>query len=298
MSTVEHGMLRGPVRTPVNAHQSAPNSIHNDAVAGALGFRGGTVAGSVHMDQFPPLLLEAFGPQWFETGSLSLQFRNATTDGEPVVALVGQPDPAALAAGAVQVPARMETPEGSLVAEGTASIGDHGLPTHLESVDLRPADPASLRMFPDLAAGQVITSYEESIDPSSAVSADGSRRITEPLDWYSGLSPWGGPVASPSRVVGLLWRRTSAVLTRATGGAVGLFGAIEVRHHAGPVLAEHTYAVTSRVAAAGASPKTEYVWFDSEAVDPDSGRRVASMRMQLRWMKASSSLYADDAAEG
>lgn len=294
MATVDHGMLRGPVRTPVNAHQAAPNSIHNDSVAGSLGFRGGTVAGSVHMDQFPPLLLEAFGPRWFESGSLSLQFRHATTDGEPVIAMVGQPDPAARDGGAVQVPARMETPEGVLVAEGTASIGDHGLPTHLESIDLRPSDPASLRMFPDLTTGQVITAYEESLDPGTAVSADGSRRLTEPLEWYSGLSPWSGPIASPSRVVQLLWRRTSGVLTRSTGGAVGLFGSIEVRHHAGPVLAEHTYAVTSRVAAVGSSPKTEYVWFDSEAFDPDRDRRVASMRMQLRWMEASSSLYADE----
>lgn len=295
MSTVEHGMLRGPVRHPVNAHQGLANSIHNDEVAGPLGFRGGTIAGSVHMDQFPPLLLEAFGPQWFETGSLSLQFRNATTDGEPVVALVGQPDPAALESGAAQVAARMETPEGVLVAEGTASVGDHGLPTHLESIDLRGTDPTDLRMFPHLSVGQVITTYEEAVDPAVAVSTDGSRRITEPLDWYSGLSPWGGPVASPSRVVQLLWRRSSAELTRSTGGAVGLFGSIQIRHHAGPVLADHLYSVTSRVAAVGASPKTEYVWFDSEATDPDTGDRVSSMRMQLRWMKASSTLYADEA---
>lgn len=293
MSIIEDGMLRGPVRAPINSHQNAPNSIHNDGVAGSLGFRGGTVAGSVHMDQFPPLLVEAFGPEWFETGSLSLQFRTATTSGEPVIALVGRPDPEDLAAGAAQVAARMETPEGDLVAEGTASVGDHGLSTHLESIDLRPADPSDLRMFPHLSVGDEITTYEEAIDAGHAVGTDGSRLITEPLDWYSGLSPWGGPVASPSRAVQLLWRRTSGELTRSTGGAVGLFGSIEVRHHQGPLCADHTYRVTSRVAAAGASPKTEYVWFDSEACEPESGERVASMRMQLRWMKASSSHYAD-----
>jgi hypothetical protein len=147
-------------------------------------------------------------------------------------------------------------------------------------------------MFPHLAVGDEITSYEESLDAGHAVGTDGSRLITEPLDWYSGLSPWGGPIASPSHVVQLLWRQSSAVLTRSTGGAVGLFGSIEVRHHAGPVLADHPYAVSSRVAAVGSSPKTEYVWFDSEAREPDSGMLVASMRMQLRWMMASSSLYA------
>jgi hypothetical protein len=293
MSIIEDGMLRGPVRTPINAHQNAPNSIHNDEVAGTLGFRGGTVAGSVHMDQFPPVLLDAFGPAWFETGSLSLQFRNATTSGEPVVAMVGEPDPDAVAAGAAQVPARMETPDGTLVAEGTAAVGDHVVPTHLESIDLRPTDPSELRMFPHLRAGQEIVSYDERIDAGVAVGTDGSKLITEPLDWYSGLSPWGGPIASPSRIVQLLWRRSSAELTRSTGGAVGLFGSIEVRHHQGPLCADHNYRVTSRVAAVGASPKTEYVWFDSDAFEPESGERIASMRMQLRWMKASSTHYTD-----
>ena len=53
----------------------AATNIHDDATAQKLGFRGGTIAGSIHMDQFPPVLVEAFGPAWFETGSLSLAFR-------------------------------------------------------------------------------------------------------------------------------------------------------------------------------------------------------------------------------
>jgi hypothetical protein len=60
--------LIGPVRRPHNRYLELPGSIHNNEVASKLGFRGGTVAG-VHMDQFVPLLLDAFGPAWFETGS-------------------------------------------------------------------------------------------------------------------------------------------------------------------------------------------------------------------------------------
>src|SRR5687767_8251766 len=95
------GFLRGPERAPVNAAlpearrpgrtRSAAGSIHDDKVATKLGFRGGTIAGSTHMDQFPPVLMEAFGPAWFETGGLSLTFRNATISGEPVIASVGVP---------------------------------------------------------------------------------------------------------------------------------------------------------------------------------------------------------------
>ena len=48
----------------MNASQQAKGSIHNDEVATKLGFRGGTVAGSIHLELFPPLLVEAFGPRW------------------------------------------------------------------------------------------------------------------------------------------------------------------------------------------------------------------------------------------
>jgi len=57
------------------------------------------------------------------------------------------------------------------------------------------------------------------------------------------------------------------------------------------VLLDQDYEVTGEVVALGSSPKTEYVWYDTRAHD-DSGRLVVSMRMQLRWMKASSPLYA------
>ena len=81
-------IVAGPVRSPRNIEQSLPNSIHNDAVAQKLGMRGGTVAGSLHMEQFPPLLVAEFGSQWWPNGGLSLYFRYATTDREPVQCLV------------------------------------------------------------------------------------------------------------------------------------------------------------------------------------------------------------------
>ena len=114
------GVVVGPLRRPRNLGATQRGSIHDDATAQKLGFRGGTVAGSIHMEQFPPLLVRAFGQRWFETGSLSTYFRNATTDGEPVRAFVGLPEDGASDA---QVPVRMERDDGTLVLEGTASIG-------------------------------------------------------------------------------------------------------------------------------------------------------------------------------
>src|SRR6516225_3910300 len=87
----ESNVIAGPVRRPRNPSAHVQGSIHDDATATALGFRGGTVAGSIHMDQFPPLLVEAFGQGWFDTVGLPLYFRHATPDGDPVHAFVGRP---------------------------------------------------------------------------------------------------------------------------------------------------------------------------------------------------------------
>ena len=51
------GILAGPVRHPVNFSRDAKGSIHDDATAQTLGFRGGTVAGNIHFEQFSPVLL-------------------------------------------------------------------------------------------------------------------------------------------------------------------------------------------------------------------------------------------------
>ena len=59
----------------------------------------------------------------------------------------------------------------------------------------------------------------------------------------------------------------------------------------GPLLLDREYDITAEVVGVGQSPKTEYVVFDSAA--SADGERVADMRMLLRWMKASSTLYHD-----
>jgi hypothetical protein len=284
--------IAGPVREPRNRAAQVTGSIHDDATASKLGFRGGTVAGSVHMDQFPPLLLEAFGPAWFETGSLSLYFRNATTDGEPVQAFVERP-----AAGVTdtQVRAWMTTPDGTLVAEGTASAGQPGELSALFSRDLRPADRSQLRILSALRPGDSLGDLHASVNGADQRTIIDQGGMTEPLDWYTGPSPWGGPIAAPSRIVQLLYRDLTATAKEAMGPHVGLFGAIEIRFRSGPVLADQAYRVTGEVVTLTESPKTEALWFDSHAAD-DAGTPVADMRMYLRQLKASSPRYRDAVA--
>ena len=288
----ESNVIAGPVRRPRNPSAHVPGSIHDDATATALGFRGGTVAGSIHMDQFPPLLLEAFGQGWFETGSLSLYFRYATTDGEPVQAFAECPTAGGQDA---QVRAWMTTEDGDLVAEGTASAGRPQAPSALRGRDLRPVDPGRLRMLRALRPGDLIGDLPVAVNAGRQLSLIAGGTMTEPLPWYAGASPWGGPVASPSAVVDLLYTDLLAGLRRSMGPWVGLFGAIEIRFGAGPVYLHGSYRVSGEVTALSETPKTEVLWFDSRALGED-GVLVAEMRMMLRQMKQASPLYQDQAA--
>jgi hypothetical protein len=286
--TTSSEVIRGQVRRPRNLSAHATGSIHDDATATALGFRGGTVAGSIHMDQFPPLLLEAFGQRWFEAGGLSLYFRHATTDGEPVEALLERP---VTAGGDAQVRAWATTTDDVIVAEGTAAVGEPPVPSALRSRDLRPVDPAGLRILKALRPGDSLGECRATADGDRQRAVIAAGAMTEPLPWYTGPSPWGGPIAAPSAVVSLLYQRLLAGIRDSLGEHVGLFGAIEVRFLAGPVFADRSYRVTGEVAALSQTPKTEVLWFDSRALD-DDGTPVAQMRMMLRQMKQSSPLYA------
>ncbi len=61
--------ITGEWRRPVNTAAHQKGGIHDDDTATDLGFRGGTVAGAIHMEQFPPLLLEMFGADFWQTGT-------------------------------------------------------------------------------------------------------------------------------------------------------------------------------------------------------------------------------------
>ena len=51
--------MEGPLWAARNwAASEGEGSIHDDTTAEKLGFRGGTVPGDVHMNQFPPMLLD------------------------------------------------------------------------------------------------------------------------------------------------------------------------------------------------------------------------------------------------
>lgn len=280
----EAGLVAGPVRSPRNLEQGVAGSIHDDATARRLGMRGGTVAGSLHMEQFPPLLVHVLGRRWLETGGLSLYFRYATTDRERVQAFARQPD-ADPAAGPVRTEVWMDHENGNRVADGSACVGGpdprSALRLRLEQVP-RPGD---LRILDDLEVGfegdPLATRVERTaLERRLAV-------IVEPLPDYADDGPHGAAIAPPSLVVGALTAVQKNLIPGGRPRGVGLYGAIEVQHLAGPVFVDRDYEARGRILAVSETPKTEYFWYESTLQDPGSGDDVASMLMMLRFMKVS-----------
>lgn len=274
----QDGVLVGPLRRPVNPAQEG--SIHDDSVAKKLGFRGGTIAGSIHLEQFPPLLQRAFGPGWYESGNLSQYFQNATLHAEPVRCFLEQP-----AAGSEQVRAWMEREDGLAVADGTASVGDPDRPSALREriANLRP--PGELRILAKVEAGFELAAQQARIGGETL--RERLKFITESLPEYSEQG-----VLTPVLLVQAL-RRAEVGLNLRRGPVVGLFGAIEISYRGGPVYADRDYLASGRVLAVGDTPKTEYFWYESELREHEDADPVAGMIMMLRFMKSSSPLYSD-----
>ncbi len=283
------GVLSGGLRESVNTSAQSQGSIHDDATATKLGLRGGTVAGSIHMDLFTPHGLELFGQRWFEDGALSLKFLNATTDREPVQAHVRVP---AEGAEGRQLEAWVLRDDGMQVAAGTMCAGEVADLTALHAVELVRFAPGELRILANLYEGFLIPE-REAVHTTEAH----ERRlevITEPHPWFQHDSPWGKRVVTPAGMVQLLYQQPAAALRQTLqNDSVGLFGAIEVRMKAGPAFVDEPYTVDGQVVAIGDSPKTEFFWYDTSLKDQNQ-REIATMRMQLRFMKASSALYAEE----
>lgn len=291
----EHeGVLSGPVRTPRNsARDLGAGSIHDDATAKKLGFRGGTVAGSLHMEQFVPLLCEAFGESWLQTGALSLYFKYATTDGEPVQAFVRRP---LAAGGAGTTEVWMDDVSGNRICDGSASVGAADEQSAVrQRIAAMPA-PKDIRILAGVAPG-------DSGEPvATRISGEALNRrtavITEPLTAYTDASVYGHLIATPALQVQVLRPAEACVLPRNPDFGVGLFGAIELQLLDGPVFVEYDYVAAARVLAIGETPRTEYLYYEATLHDPARGDDVLRMIMMLRFMKASSRLWRPEIPDG
>jgi hypothetical protein len=262
---------------PTNARYQDAGSIHDDSTARELGFRGGTIAGSAHLDPFVPLGTSQFGSRWFESGSVSMYFRHATLDGEETTAKIVRPTSTSSWMGNAVV----ETPEGVVVGEGTIGFGEPQVHTALGGRDLRHSNEG-LQLLSNLRQGDGFSS-EGTIDARQVQDRCQSGEITEPLDWYANKSPWGGAISPPSSIINLVSDAAGDALLGRIGSAVGLWGALEVRFLGRPVPLDASLMVRGVVVATGESPRTETLWYDA-FVDLD-GVPIASARVLTRFVK-------------
>jgi len=295
VSADQGDMVIGPLRTPRNLARSRPQgqaaspdaprgNIHDDDVAQKLGFRGGTVAGSVHMAQFPPVLVHVFGDRWWQTGSMSLYFRYATMDNE-AVRCFSKNKPDLKTAENAQTDIWIEDTQDHLVAEGTASIGKPDMQSALRLRMVNSPSPEDLRILKSLKAGD--ESRPTSIRSNSVSNQERLKYITEPLPVY-----FKKPAhITPSLAVQLMREGERDVLPRDGNTGVGLFGAIELQYINGPIYADTDYMNTIKVMAVSETPKTEYFWYESILRDKENKKEIARMLMMLRFMKASSKLW-------
>jgi hypothetical protein len=280
--------LEGPWRRPTNTSAHQKGGIHDDETAQDLGFTGGTVAGSIHMEQFPPFLIEHLGEQWLESGTLSLYFRTATTDGAPV-RCVGRPQ--RVSGGLTRMDVGMVTEDGTLVMDGTASVGgpDPGSALRRRLPEVRPA--TDLRVLADV----VVDRWSEPV-PARLDDAAIDRQlavVTEPMAIFG--VPGDARRAAPLSALIQVLRVVEPALAPPPEDFVGLFGAIELAFAAGQPVTGEDYLVSGRALALSESPKTEIFWMESVLSDADSGRERVRMIKMDRVMKASSPLWAEEA---
>ena len=299
--------LTGPWRRP---HQmlhaqtyDSHASIHDDATAQKLGFQGGTIEGPTHFSQFAPLCERLWGKAWFETGSISAHYRNPSFEGEGVQAILAKPEP-----GGMQSAIQMVKRDGTEVLRGTASVGDHKLPTALEQrlSELKPlADPVILR---DIKVGMktarqtVRMDFEQNMGDLYPFSlADKLKVITEPSPYYRGndngsKNPWGRPIIPIEMLSVLFQYRSKEDRLPMRGPAVGLFADQEIRLARGPLFAGEDYQTEREVIALSGSRRTESLWVRT-SVFASGDVSVASMLLNLASIKDSYAPYSQEYAE-
>lgn len=292
--------LIGPWRQPRQMLQAqtydAHASIHDDATAQKLGFKGGTIEGPTHFSQFAPLGARLWGQAWFETGCLSAHYRSVCYEGEEVQAILSKP-----LQGTSQCQIQMVKRDGTEVLRGTASVGESHTATALEARlgELKPlTDPVILRdvkvahtskrqtvrMAFDQMMGDL---YPFSLRQKLAV-------ITENSPYYSGTdNPWGRAIIPMEMLSVLFQYRSKDDPLPTKGPAVGLFADQEIRLVKGPLFEGEEYEVEREVVALSGSRRTESAWARTRVFDKE-GAVVATMLLNMATLKESYAPYQEE----
>jgi len=299
----QDGVLSGPPRAPkqmlAEQEYDGHTSIHDDATAQKLGFKGATIEGPTHFSQFAPLGFALWGDRWLQQGCISAHYRSPVYEGEEVRAFLRQP-----AGGAALAEIWMSRANGDEILRGSASVGPDFPPSALDE---------RLRTLPPLPDAVILADVKVGMrSPRTPVRMDAEqhmgalypfslaqklKRITEPSTLYTGSDHvWRRPIV-PFEMISVLMQysaRENSFKTR--GPAVGLFADQEIRLLQGPVLVGEPYDIEREVVALTGSRRTESVWVRSTLYSQGTERKVATMLLNLATMKETYAPYAKEYA--
>jgi hypothetical protein len=294
------GAWRAPRQMLSEQKYDSHASIHDDATALKLGFKGGTIEGPTHFSQFAPLGVAAWGTRWFEHGCVSAHYRNPCFDGEKVRAYMAKPKPSV-----TQTGIWMQKEDGTEVLRGTASVGSDNPPSELEQrlAQLEPPEPMvilrDVRVGMKTARKRVRMAPEQHMGDLYPFSLSAKLRvITEPSPWYTaegaGASPWERAIIPMEMISVLLSYAKDVAAFPVRGPSIGLFADQEIRLLKGPLFVGETYEIDREIVALSGSRRTESMWVRTHVYLPGSDEVVARMLLNSASLKDS---YANYEAE-
>jgi acyl dehydratase len=181
-----------------NTSADSENKIHDDATAASFGFRGGLVPGVTVYAYMTVPIVERFGLDWLERGSMQVKFHQPFYDGEEVIVRAevdASADP-------INVAITAEREDGIACATAIATVNDRSVwlgERRLEDYSEAPLPPIEARPVPSrelLVPGTVLGTLTETVSlPDTTVLAN----LDERLPIYSGAQA----VAHPFTLLGL-----------------------------------------------------------------------------------------------
>ena len=205
--------------------------------------------------------------KWYKKGTISMFYTYATIHKEDVRAVMNTPS----GGNDEKVDAYGETPEGTIVAKGSLSVGSPSEPNYVASFPASNSRREEFKILENLEIGVQCPIHNEAFVAEGGGSREYENIVTFPA-WMCGCLNAGFPPKTIKQ-------------------AVGFFGATEIRLINGPIRTNSKYRCSGTVVCIGASPRIEFACVDSQLIDKQSGVVMAEMRHMTRWMKASSDLW-------
>ena len=295
------GPLREPRQMLAEQEYGGHLSIHDDETAEKLGFAAGPIEGPTHFSQFVPLLVEIWGTDFLERGSISSHYQNVCTEGDRVRAFAERPTDGD--ARCIRIFA--EKADGTPVLSGTATLGPDFPASELDQRMARLRSPGKLLILEELRVGmkgaeveQVKMDFDQHMGALYPFSLKQKlEKITEPSPLYteegSAASPWKRPII-PWEMVSVL-AESSAGRARfpIRGPAIGLFADQEIKMINGPLFVGHPYTLEREIVAISESRRTESYWVLTRIFDGATGEPAAEMLLNHASLKESYAGYQE-----